>query len=117
MKLLINDNIFKCKICNTPETIKKGMMNKKFKGFDCMIFMMPNHGEQRFWMYDCIIPLDIVMVDGDVITKINHDCPPCEYEDECDTYNGYGNIVLEFLGGTCEELNIKEGDNIKLSIF
>lgn len=117
MKLLINDNIFKCKICNTPETIQNGMMKKTFDGFDCMVFLMPEKTNQHFWMYDCIVPLDIVTVDDNIITSINHNCPPCKNEKNCDTYDGYGNIVLEFFGGTCNELSIKKGDKIKLSMF
>jgi uncharacterized membrane protein (UPF0127 family) len=117
MKLLINDNIFKCKVCSTPESVKEGMMNKTFDGFDCMVFLMEQKTNQNFWMYNCIVPLDIVMVNDNVITSVNHFCPPCEVKNECDTYDGYGNIVLEFLGGTCNELNIKEGDKIKLSFF
>jgi uncharacterized membrane protein (UPF0127 family) len=32
-------------------------------------------------------------------------------------FEGFGNIVLELNGGTCEELDIKEGDKIKTSMF
>ena len=48
MKLIINDNIIKCKVCNTPETIKNGMMGKTFDSFDGMFFMLPNKTNQNF---------------------------------------------------------------------
>jgi uncharacterized membrane protein (UPF0127 family) len=116
MKLLINDNLFRCKVCNTPESITKGMMKKKFNGFDCMVFLMPEKKEQEFWMYDCIIPLDIVMVDGNVISNVNSNCQPCNDSTSCEYYKGYGNVVLEFEGGTCDNLGIKIGDKIKIGL-
>jgi uncharacterized membrane protein (UPF0127 family) len=116
MKLLINDNLFKCKVCNTPESITKGMMKRKFDGFDCMVFLMPEKKEQQFWMYDCLIPLDIVMVNDNVIETINPNCLPCVDSTNCEYYEGFGNVVLEFEGGTCDMLGIKVGDKIKMSV-
>ena len=46
-------------------------------------------------MYDCIIPLDIIMVDGDTIDTIHENCPICDNEMECNSYTGYGDKVLE----------------------
>jgi uncharacterized membrane protein (UPF0127 family) len=117
MKIIINDNMFKCKVCNTPNTIINGMMGKQFNGFDGMFFMMPEKKEHEFWMYNCIIPLDIIMIDDNVITKINKNCKPCDSEPDCEKYNGFGNNVLELPGGTCDELGICEGDSIKTSIY
>lgn len=116
MKLLINDNLFNCKVCNTPDSITKGMMKKKFRGFDCMVFLMPEKKEQHFWMYDCLIPLDIVMVNDNVIETINSNCPICIDSTTCEYYKGFGNVVLEFEAGTCDMLGIKVGDKIKMSI-
>lgn len=118
MKININDNLFKCKVCNTQESITSGMMNKTFdSNFNGMIFMMPNKGEHNFWMYDCLIPLDIIMIDGDTITKINHNCEPCSFQENCKYYSGYGDRVLEIKGGECRELGIKEGDKVTTSLY
>ena len=118
MTITINDNIFKCKVCVTPQSIQEGMKNKNFNmSFNGMFFMMPNRGRQNFWMYECIVPLDIIMIDGNVITKINHNCLPCDNEEDCEMFEGFGNTVLELNGGTCKELDIKEGDKIKTSMF
>ena len=116
MKVLVNDNIFKCKVCTTIESITNGMMGKRFNGFDGMFFMMPEKKEHEFWMYKCIVPLDIIMIDDNVITKINKNCNPCDSEEDCEKYSGYGNCVLELSGGTCDEFGIGEGDVIKTSI-
>jgi uncharacterized membrane protein (UPF0127 family) len=118
MKININDNVFKCKVCNTTDSITSGMMNQTFNhNFNGMVFMMPKKTEQEFWMYNCLIPLDIIMIDGDTITKINRNCQPCDDKTNCDYYSGYGDRVLEIDGGVCDELGIKEGDKVRTSLY
>jgi uncharacterized membrane protein (UPF0127 family) len=117
MKVIINDNILKCKVCNTPETIKNGMMGKTFNNFDGMFFLLPEKTNQNFWMYDCLIPMDIIMIDDNVITKIHSGCNPCDDEFDCPHYSGYCNRVLELPSGSCNDLGINEGDIIKTSIY
>ena len=90
-------------------------MKKRFnKDFDGMLFLMGS-GEHSFWMKDCIIPLDIIFIDGDEITKIHSNCKPC-HEKYCPHYEGFGDMVLELEGGTCEKLGIEEGDVIKMDV-
>lgn len=109
MKLSINDNKFKVKIQTSEKEIQDGMMNKTFdKTFNGMLFIMKNQ-EHCFWMKNCIIQLDIIFIDGDKITKIHHNCPPCN-SNPCDNYCGEGNYILELKGGTCKKLGIKKGD-------
>lgn len=115
MKLKINDNDFKVKVCITAKEIKNGMQNKKFTDFDGMLFLM-NAGPQNFWMLNCIIPLDIIFILDNKISKIHHNCPPCTGE-PCERYGcDFANLVLELPGGTCDKLGIKEGDKINLSL-
>jgi len=112
MKVKINKNIFKVKTLTDKFSQAKGMMGKKFdNGFDGLLFLMGGES-QSFWMKNCIIPLDIIMIKNNKISKIHHNCPPCETED-CDSYVGKGNIVLELNGGTCERLGIKPGDSVE----
>jgi hypothetical protein len=101
----INNHIFKTKVLREPEEIRLGMMGKKFTRFDAALFVM-NRAESSFWMKNCIIPLDVVFVHNGIITKIYHNCPPCNKE-PCKNYEGKGEFVLELEGGTCKKLNIK----------
>ena len=72
MKVIIENNILKVKVCSTQKSIINGMMGKRFdESFDGMLFFMPERTEQSFWMYNCIIPLDIIFIDGTTITKIH----------------------------------------------
>ena len=117
MKVIIDNNIFKVKVCSTTNSIKKGMMGKNFDDtFNGMLFFLPK-GEQSFWMYNCIIPLDIIMIDGNEITDIHHDCEPCDNMNKCKSYKGFGNYVLEVPGGYCKENRIKKGDNVSFSMI
>ena len=86
------------------------MMGKEFIGFDGMLFFMRD-GYHSFWMKNCIIPLDIIIIKNNVIVNIHHDCPPCQ-QDDCPSFCGNGNIVLELRGGACQKLGIKPGDTI-----
>jgi uncharacterized protein len=111
MKIKINDSTFEVKLAITREEKEKGMMNRKFdETFNAMLFLM-DIPQSCFWMKNCIIPLDIIMIDNNVITKIHHNCPPCTTE-KCQRYCGNGNMVLEVMGGLCEKRNIKEGDMV-----
>ena len=112
MLVTINDVQFKVKLLNTQEETRKGMMGKDFdKSFNGMLFDM-GKGEHCFWMKNCIIPLDIIFIKDDKISKIHHKCPPCKTED-CKSYCGKGEYVLEVKGGTCKKLGIKVGDLVE----
>jgi len=112
MKVKINENIFNVKTLVDKKSQAIGMMNKRFDfTFDGLLFLMGGK-KQCFWMKNCIIPLDIIIIKNNVIVNIHFDCPPCN-EDPCLSYCGRGNIVLELEGGTCEELNIQPGDSVE----
>ena len=112
MKVKINQNIFNIKTLIDKKSQRIGMMGKRFDStFDGLLFLMGGK-IQCFWMKNCIIPLDIIMIKNNVIVNIHHDCPPCN-DDDCPSYCGRGNIVLELEGGTCEYLNIQPGDSVE----
>jgi len=115
IEININDNSFNVKVLSEKKSQAIGMMGKTFDdSFNGMLFLMGGK-KQCFWMKNCIIPLDIIMIKNDVIVNIHHSCPPCE-GDECPSYCGNGNIVLELEGGTCEELDIEPGDVVEYII-
>ena len=117
MKVIIRNNIFKVKLCTTQNSISKGMMGNRFnREFNGMLFMMPTSGEQSFWTYNCVIPLDIIMINNGIIDTINHSCPPCDIKENCKSYTGVGDEVLELDGGTCKNLGIKKGDRVSFSL-
>ena len=109
MNISINNHNFKTKTVFSSKDTQKGMMGRKFeKGFNGMLFLMSD-GDHCFWMKNCIIHLDIIFISDNVITKIHHDCPPCETKD-CENYCGDGDMILEIKGGSCKRYGIEEGD-------
>jgi uncharacterized membrane protein (UPF0127 family) len=114
MKIRINDSHFKVKLAVSEKERQMGMMKKRFDDtFNGMLFIQKNE-QHCFWMKNCIIPLDIIFIKDNIITKIHHNCPPCE-DDICDEhYCGEGDLVLELMGGYCDKLSINEGDELEL---
>ena len=114
MNISINKNQFKVKVMITPRDTKKGMMGRKFDSdFNGMLFLMKGD-EQCFWMKNCITPLDIIMISDNSITEIHNNCQPCE-SDDCESYCGEGDVVLELPGGTCKKLGIQIGDEVNFN--
>ncbi len=110
MKVKINQNIFKVKTIVDEKSQSIGMMGKTFDNtFNGLLFLMGGK-KQSFWMKNCLIPLDLIIIKNNVITTVHHNCPPCTDEFDCPSYGGNGNIVLEVEGGTCNINNIETGD-------
>lgn len=109
MNVRIGDKIFTAEVLTTPEEKQKGMMGRDHLD-GCMVFKM-GRGHHSFWMKNCLIPLDIVFVLNNKITRIHRNCEPCD--SECDkTYTGIGDHVIEFPSGACSEFNV--GDKVNL---
>jgi len=113
MEIKINDNLFNVIPLITSKDIENGMMHKKFdSSFDGMLFFMKKK-HQSFWMKNCLVPLDIIFINKNKINNIQHNCKPCKTKD-CETYDGYGDLVLELPGGSCLKYEIKDGDYIEI---
>lgn len=110
MDVIINDNLFNVKCVFTQKDIQNGMKGKTFNNFDGMLFVM-DKDNHSFWMKDCIIPLDIIFINDDKITEIHHNCPPCR-SDDCESYSGFGDLVLELPANSCSSLKIKVGNPV-----
>lgn len=113
MKIIVNNNMYNTTPVLVSKDIRNGMGNKKFgDGLDSMLFLM-KEGNNSFWMKNCLINLDIIFINRDLITEIHHNCKPC-ISDDCESYTGYGDTVLEIPGGDCKKYNITIGDKIKI---
>lgn len=110
MELSINGNILPIEVMSTPTQKSLGMMDRK-KLNGGMLFIFSDIQEQSFWMKNCVIPLDILMLVDNNVTQIHHNCLPCT-TNPCKNYKGIGNKVLELNGGECKRLGIKKGDTL-----
>ena len=109
MSVIINDQPFEAEYLKRPEEIHRGMMGREELN-GCMVFDV-GMGHHRFWMKDCKIPLDIVFVTKERISRIHPNCKPCD--GECpERFTGIGDHVIEFPGGTSN--GWKVGDRVKM---
>ena len=89
----------------------KGLSNRDdINGHNGMIFYLNPDMEHSFHMKDCLLPLDIIFINGNIIEKIYSNCKPCKlYNCKKYTYPNY-NIVIEILGGVSKTLGILPND-------
>jgi uncharacterized membrane protein (UPF0127 family) len=111
MNVAIGGKMFPGEYLTNPEDIQRGMMGRdSLEG--CMVFKM-GKGHHSFWMKNCLIPLDIVFVLNNRVSRIHHNCPaPDEHRMNPPKYTGLGDHVLEFPGGTCKDFKV--GDRVNL---
>ena len=109
MSIMINNQTFPAEYLSEPQDLQKGMMGREsLEG--CMVFKM-GMGHHSFHMKNCLMPLDIVFVNKNRISRIHPNCQPCD--GECNQrYTGLGDHVIEFPSGTAS--NWKVGDRVYL---
>lgn len=136
---IINGHIFTSKIVDTPDRISRGMMGSKFdKTFNSMLFVFPKNDSEPlaydsydtvkyeyanetrknyhcFWMKNCIIPLDMIFIKNNIVQQVHHSCQACLTDNNCTSYCGFADCVLEVDGGTCKRLGITVGNIVKFS--
>ena len=97
MNVIIDNKVVPLEIMSTPNATSSGMMGREtLEGG--MLFLFPEISERSFWMKDCLIPLDIIFIINNKVTKVHKNCPPCR-ENKCLSYYGIGNKVLELPAG------------------
>lgn len=109
MNVRINGQNFSAEYMTTPEQMEKGMMGRDSLN-GCMVFEI-GLGHHSFWMKNCKIPLDIVYVLKNRISRIHPNCQPCD-GDCSQRYTGIGDHVIEFPSGTTN--GWKVGDKVNL---
>ena len=100
----------------TPEQQARGMMFRSHLAEDRgMLFVGARASPRSFWMYQCLIPLDIIWLDGAKrIVEIVREAPPCRERDpqRCPSYGGNVNsvYVLELAAGQAAGRGLELGD-------
>jgi uncharacterized membrane protein (UPF0127 family) len=82
-----------------------------------MLFFHEASGKYKYWMFQTLIPLDIVWMDRNRrIVEISANTPPCTTEAaECPSYGGNFDAlyVLELGGGMAAKYGLKVGDTLR----
>ena len=108
----------KVELAVTPQQQARGLMFRSYLSPDRgMLFMFSNEKPRPFWMYNTLIPLDIIWAAADRrIVFISTNTPPCTSlnQAECPNY-GEGlpaQYVLELAAGQAIEHNLKVGEQL-----
>ena len=78
-------------------------------GKEAKHFFKTGKGFHSFWMKDTKLPLDIVYVLNNRISRIHPNCQPNNTEQK---YTGIGDHVIEFPAGIASKFNV--GDKVNL---
>lgn len=102
----------------TPEEQARGLMYRTQLPADRgMLFVGDRASPRSFWMFRCLIPLDLVWMDGaHRIVEIVRNAPPCRDADpaRCPSYGGTVNsvYVLELAAGQADARGLRLGDRL-----
>jgi uncharacterized membrane protein (UPF0127 family) len=101
----------------TRETRTRGLMERPSLPADQgMLFLFEVTQPLSFWMFNTLIPLDIIFADAERrITSIYGSVPPCRPPLRCPLYTSHGpaQFVLEVNAGTAARVGIGVGDELR----
>ena len=107
-------------VAATLETRTRGLMERSSMRVDQgMLFIFEVAQPLSFWMFNTLIPLDIIFADAERrITSIYASVPPCRPPQRCPTYTSHGlaQFVLEVNSGTAAKVGIGVGDELRWTI-
>ncbi len=111
--LSLNDNLFDVELAISVDERSKGLMNReKLADNQGMLFIFPKPRIVSFWMYQTLIPLDILFFDSNgQLLELFENIPPCKAS-PCKTYTNKipAEFVLELPAGTAEKINVSLGN-------
>lgn len=105
-------------VVSTQAQVEKGLMFRTSLAPDRgMLFLFSKEGPQTFWMYQTLIPLDIIWMDSNKrMVEIVTGAPPCRTEAaQCPNFGGNAPslFVLEVPAGSVARYHLKVGDVIR----
>lgn len=119
----IGNSLIKLEVASTPEAIRRGLMYRMSMPEDSgMVFLFRPARPVRFWMFNCLMPLDMLFIKDNKIVKICHEVPPCKSHNanECPLYPESGEIfaseVIELNAGFAKRHAIQEGDSVQFQV-
>lgn len=121
----IGENKIKLEVSSTPEQIQRGLMWRTAMPEDSgMVFLFRPESPVRFWMKNCYMSLDMLMIRDNKIVRIFENVPPARNtpDEQCPRYPGEGEPavpvteVVEVNAGYAKRHGIKEGDSVKFML-
>lgn len=116
---LPNGTLIEAELAISPEEQARGLMFRAELAPDRgMLFVGGRSAPRSFWMFQCLIPLDLIWMDGSHrIVEIVRSAPPCGSTDpaDCPSYGGNANsvYVLELAAGQVDAYGLRLGDRLE----
>ena len=106
----IGKNIFILEHCQDHEV---GLSNRKqLHKNEGLLFTFPSKEPRIFHMKNCLIPLDILSIENNLVKQVYYNCPPCD-GDNCEQYSFEpADFIVELGAGVCKKYNIQPGTKI-----
>lgn len=127
--ITIKNETFAVEYAVTEAQRTQGMSGREsFPDQTCMLFVFPSSQMRSFWMYRCLINIDVAFLDANGVVVATHRMPkePPQRADESDfayesrlpKYSSRrpAQFALEFEAGTLDRLNIRVDDRIDLDL-
>ena len=112
-----SEAVVEVELARTAEQHRQGLMYRKELGENKgMLFIMPYAENQRFWMKNTFIPLDMIFIGDDLkaVGVVENATPESTSIYEVGRPSRY---VLEVNAGFCARNKVKAGDGVKFSGF
>ncbi len=120
-KVNIKGELIKLEVAKTPEEQSKGLMFREALGDNRgMFFPFAYPRVTRFWMKNCLVPLDMIFLKDGKVVAIANSVPPCDSEaEDCPVYGPDALVdgVIELRSGRAKELNLKKSDRVKIEFL
>lgn len=118
--VMLGGQSFELELALTPQTRQTGLMHRdSLPDNGGMLFVFMDEAVRRFWMKNCLIPLDALFLDeqGRIVRIRTMSVPTPDTPDrQLPTYSSVypARFVIELAAGRAEQLGLTEGDVIDL---
>ena len=112
---------FRLELALTDAQIRTGMMGRTQLDPNAgMLFVFRDERPRRFWMKDCLIPLDVLFLDktGRIVSIHTMAVPTPQEADGPPSYPSHwpAQFAIELNAGRAEELKLEPGDRVPLPL-
>jgi len=101
----------------TTDLLRGMQFRKSLDADHGMLYFQRRPGKYGYWMYQTLIPLDMIWIDADSrIVEIVENTPPCKTAaSQCPMYGGHemAKYVLQLRGGMAKKYGLKIGQQIQ----
>lgn len=126
-RVTLGDRSFELELAMAPESRRLGLGGRETLAENGgMFFVFPDAQPRRFWMYDCLMAIDIAFIDPIGYVTAVHTMPPEELRGETESLLDYesrlpgyssaypAQFAIELAPGSFESLGIAAGDRISI---